>query len=73
MASVKVVIRGDSMWPTFRDGDEVEFTNLGEDELQVGNLVVAIHPLKSGIRVVKRIVGKVFSLYEHLLDVDQSL
>ncbi len=55
MASVKVVIKGDSMWPTFRDGEEVEFTELGEDELQVGNLVVAIHPLKSGIRVVKRI------------------
>jgi nickel-type superoxide dismutase maturation protease len=60
ISKVLVIIIGDSMWPTLRAGDEVEFTELvAQDnaELRVGDLVVAIHPLKPGVQVVKRIAG----------------
>ena len=60
ISKVLVIISGDSMWPTLRAGDEVEFTELvAQDnaELRVGDLVVAIHPLKPGVQVVKRIAG----------------
>ena len=52
---LRVFIHGDSMWPTFRDGDEILFSPPGEEKLKVGDLVVAIHPLKPGVTVVKRI------------------
>ena len=52
---LRVVIHGDSMWPNFHDGDEVEFSALGDDELKVGDVVVAAHPLKPSVVVVKRI------------------
>ena len=60
MSKIRVIICGDSMWPTLRAGDEVEFTELGSQddvELHIGDLVVAIHPLKPGVQVVKRIAG----------------
>ena len=55
MATLRVVISGDSMWPSYRSGDEVEFNSVDGVELQIGDLVVATHPLKSGVKVVKRI------------------
>ena len=60
MSKIRVIICGDSMWPTLRAGDEVEFTELSSQddvELHIGDLVVAIHPLKPGVQVVKRIAG----------------
>jgi nickel-type superoxide dismutase maturation protease len=60
ISKVLVIISGDSMWPTLSAGDEVEFTELDtpyDTELRVGDLVVAIHPLKPGVQVVKRISG----------------
>ncbi len=60
MNKIRVFISGDSMWPTLRAGDEVEFTKLtlqDDVELNIGDLVVAIHPLKPGVQMVKRIGG----------------
>lgn len=52
---ISVVIRGDSMWPTFSDGDELEFVPVEESILKIGDIVVAQHPLKPKVKVVKRI------------------
>ena len=52
---ITVVIRGDSMWPTLKDGDEIEFKPIGESVLQIDDIVVAQHPLKPTVKVVKRI------------------
>ncbi len=52
-----VKINGDSMWPTLRDGDEVECDLRAYEEAppKVGEVVLSIHPLKSSVRVVKRV------------------
>jgi len=51
-----VDIHGDSMWPTICDGDRLTFRPFRHgDELLVGDVVVAHHPLKSDVFVVKRI------------------
>lgn len=50
--SIQVRIHGDSMWPTFKDGD---FADADADvEPVVGDIVVVKHPLKN-ISIVKRI------------------
>ena len=54
-AVISVVIRGDSMWPTFNDGDEIEFKVIEDAVLKIGDIVVAQHPLKPKVKIVKRI------------------
>ncbi len=54
---ITVLIRGDSMWPTLKDGDEIEFKAIGDSVLQIDDIVVAQHPLKPTITVVKRIIA----------------
>ena len=53
----RVVIRGDSMWPSLVDGDEMEFEALKEKELQIGDLVLFKHPFNTEITAVKRLVA----------------
>ena len=43
------------MWPTFIDGDEVIFESFSEQKLTVGDVVVAIHPFRKNLKIVKRI------------------
>ena len=52
---IEVIIRGDSMWPTLRDGDSIEFEPIGSSVLEVGDLVLAQHPFTPSVRLVKRI------------------
>ncbi|MAI09228.1 MAG: hypothetical protein CMA08_01415 [Euryarchaeota archaeon] len=53
---VHVRIRGHSMWPTYTDGQTVTF-RLTKDAsaLTAGSVVLAQHPLKADVKVVKRI------------------
>jgi nickel-type superoxide dismutase maturation protease len=67
MASpLEVVLQGDSMWPTFRNGDVLFFQPLGDDDiLAAGDVVLAQHPLKGSVLIVKRVhrvlpTGEVF-------------
>jgi nickel-type superoxide dismutase maturation protease len=55
MSDFHVIIRGDSMWPTFSDGEKVKASELSEEELTIGDIVVSKHPLKSKVIIVKRI------------------
>ena len=58
---MKVVINGDSMYPTLTDGSEVHFIS---KEPSVGDVVLAEHPFKIGLLMVKRVQsienGRVF-------------
>ncbi|MDG1552760.1 MAG: S24 family peptidase [Candidatus Poseidonia sp.] len=52
----QVRIKGDSMWPTFSDGDMLTFSHLSSQHLVCAGLVVlAKHPLKADVLVVKRV------------------
>ncbi|MCH1616521.1 MAG: S26 family signal peptidase [Candidatus Poseidonia sp.] len=51
-----VRIQGDSMWPTFHDGQILTFCEIDEAAtLEVGDVVLAHHPLKKDVLMVKRI------------------
>lgn len=51
----EVTITGHSMWPTLSDGQRVLFENSHHSKLPIGAIVLARHPLKSGLLIVKRI------------------
>jgi nickel-type superoxide dismutase maturation protease len=50
------VISGDSMWPTYNDGDRITCT-ASHDTLCVGSVVVFEHPFHSGMNVIKRVAS----------------
>ena len=55
----EIIVHGSSMWPTFRDGERLLMAPLEgtplEGALRVGQVVVAEHPFKRGVLMVKRI------------------
>lgn len=55
MSDFHVIIRGDSMWPTFCDGDKLTASEEINKVLAVGDVIVSKHPLKSKVIIVKRI------------------
>ena len=54
--ALDVRIQGDSMWPTFRDGDVLTFTQQNLSSLAVSDVVLVSHPLKPEVRMVKRVL-----------------
>jgi nickel-type superoxide dismutase maturation protease len=50
---VKVVINGDSMLPTLKPGDIIKFSV--DESLKEGDVVLAFHPLRKNMKIVKRI------------------
>ncbi|MBT6971988.1 MAG: nickel-type superoxide dismutase maturation protease [Euryarchaeota archaeon] len=50
---VKVVINGDSMLPTLKPGDIIKFSV--DKSLKEGDVVLAFHPLRENMKIVKRI------------------
>lgn len=55
MTNFHVIIRGESMWPTFSDGQKLVGSKLGKEVLTKGDIIVAKHPLKPKVTIVKRI------------------
>ena len=55
MSDFHVIIRGDSMWPTYCDGDKLTASKVSKKILTVGDIIVSKHPLKSKVIIVKRI------------------
>jgi nickel-type superoxide dismutase maturation protease len=53
--TMDVRIQGDSMWPTFSNDDIVVFTSVKKTALEEGDIVLATHPFKADVLVVKRI------------------
>ena len=53
---IQVRIKGDSMWPTYKDGTVLDFERLDDNTvLKVGQVVLSQHPLKKDILMIKRI------------------
>ena len=50
-----VVVNGDSMWPTLKDGETIHVNALGEQHLQPGDLVVFPDPRDASRICIKRL------------------
>jgi nickel-type superoxide dismutase maturation protease len=55
VTQIRVLIHGDSMWPTYVDGDELLAEQYDSQPLEVSDIIVAKHPLKPSVTVVKRL------------------
>ncbi len=53
--TVDVRIQGDSMWPTLSNDELVRFTPVNKTTLAKGDIVLAHHPFKPDVLLVKRI------------------
>ncbi len=52
---LKVIVKGDSMWPTLNDGDCVRCIEYTGQNVSPNLLVVFSHPLKKLVTCVKRV------------------
>ena len=52
---LKVTVKGNSMSPTFEDGDKIQFLALTDYHLKIGDIVLARHPFQKKLNIVKRI------------------
>lgn len=55
MESIAVVVNGDSMWPTLKDGETVEVSVYSGQDLQVGDLIVFRDPREKSRICIKRL------------------
>ena len=54
--ALDVRIQGDSMWPSYRDGDVVSFAPCDETYVaRVNDVVLVRHPMKDNVLMVKRV------------------
>jgi nickel-type superoxide dismutase maturation protease len=72
---IRVRIEGDSMLPTFKNGDEILVSIT--KTFSVGDVVYTKHPFKSSLKIIKRISkfeddGSVFILGDNLADSTDS-
>ena len=52
---LNVKIKGDSMWPDYKDGDTLSCEFYSGQDMSVGDIVVFTHPFKRTVQCVKRI------------------
>ena len=55
---LNVVVNGDSMWPTLKDGEEAVFRRVeasDQSELAAGQIILLEHPFRKNLRIIKRI------------------
>jgi nickel-type superoxide dismutase maturation protease len=52
---MKVIVKGDSMWPTYNDGDIISCSHFDQVGIKLSTVVVFNHPLKSGVICIKRV------------------
>ena len=49
-------IKGNSMFPTYQDGDQVCLKRvISNEKVEVNDIVVFMHPLKKDLKVIKRV------------------
>ena len=58
MEKITVTVRGDSMWPTLKDGQQLECIKYDNQPINVGQVVVFSNPFDSSILLIKRVVDK---------------
>ena len=61
---LNVVVNGDSMWPTLKQGSTAKFERIDSNLVTVGQVVLLDHPFMPNLRIIKRIQsiedGKLF-------------
>ena len=52
---LNVVVNGDSMWPTLKQGSTAKFERIDSNLVAVGQVVLLDHPFRPNLRIIKRI------------------
>ena len=52
---MKVIIKGDSMWPKLNDGDTIDCVEYTGQVVELKSLIVFTHPFKDSVTCVKRV------------------
>ena len=52
---LNVKVKGDSMWPNFKDGDTLSCEEYSNQDVSVSDIVVFTHPFKPNVICVKRV------------------
>ena len=52
---IRVTILGDSMNPTFKNGDKIIFEELNNQKISPDDLILCYHPYISNKKIVKRV------------------
>ena len=52
---LNVVVNGDSMWPTLKQGSTAKFERIDSNLVAVGKVVLLDHPFRPNLRIIKRI------------------
>ena len=52
---LNVVVNGDSMWPTLKQGSTAKFERIDSTSVAVGQVVMLDHPFRHNLRIIKRI------------------
>ena len=52
---LNVVVNGDSMWPTLKQGSTAKFERINSTSVAVGQIVLLDHPFMPNLRIIKRI------------------
>ena len=64
MEKMQVTIRGDSMWPSLKDGQEIICSPYGGQTISLNQVVIFTHPFNNSIIAAKRVKqiqdGKLF-------------
>jgi len=55
MEKILVTIRGESMWPTLTEGQEIVATKYHGQEIKAGQIVIFNHPFDNNVIAVKRV------------------
>ena len=57
MSTIPIRINGDSMWPTFRDGDIIQCQTYVGQIVNIGDIIVFPRPNLSNSILVKRVIS----------------
>lgn len=52
---LNVVVNGDSMWPTLKQGSTAKFERIDPNSVAVGQIVLLDHPFRPNLRIIKRV------------------
>ena len=52
---LNVVVNGDSMWPTLKQGSTAKFERIDPNLVAVGQIVLLNHPFRPNLRIIKRV------------------
>ena len=52
---LNVVVNGDSMWPTLKQGSAAKFERIDPNLVAVGQIVLLDHPFRPNLRIIKRV------------------